>query len=316
MRPTLAVVSLALFGWTSLQADVTLRFKTEVKLNPGLPEQIVGPASKVMAASMPPESSLRFRNGKGFTDAGIYTSICDFAKQMVTLLDGKGKRYATVPAAQLVDEMVKAMPQQNAEAKAAMAAMKGHFEAKPVSRTATIQGIEAEEHDYEMTMDGPPMANDVGGPMMRMVLRFWLAKPGEVARVPAIREVAGYNLFAIATMNPLGMMEKLMPQMPGFSENIAAMAKEMQSGTGVVLKVQMENYMPMVSAMLKQHPESSPLGAGFDPDAPLMQMNKELVEISTAAIPDSVFQVPEDYKSAPVADIVQDLMTTARGAVN
>ena len=71
MRPTFAVVFLTLFGWTALQADVTLRFKTELKLNPGLPEQIVGPARKAMAATLPPESSLRLRNGKGFSDDGF-----------------------------------------------------------------------------------------------------------------------------------------------------------------------------------------------------------------------------------------------------
>ena len=104
--------------------------------------------------------------------------------------------------------------------------------------------------------------------------------------------------------------------MPGIGEGIAAMIKEMQSGTGVVLRVQMESYMPMVAAMLKQRPESSPLGAAFDPDAPFMQMNKEVVEISTAPVPDSVFQIPEGYKSAPAADIIGDLMSAARGAVN
>jgi hypothetical protein len=67
---------------------------------------------------------------------------------------------------------------------------------------------------------------------------------------------------------------------------------------------------------MKQHSESMPMGAGFDPDSPLMQVNKELVEISTAAIPDSVFQVPEGFQSAPVADIIKDQIAAMQGTVS
>jgi hypothetical protein len=66
------------------------------------------------------------------------------------------------------------------------------------------------------------MPNMPSGPMMRMVMRFWRAKGSEVMRVPAVREVAGYNLFAAATMNPVSSMEKTFRQMPGFSDNFAA----------------------------------------------------------------------------------------------
>jgi hypothetical protein len=311
MRQMFVAIALTLFALPALRADVTLRYKMELKLNPGMPDQLAEQTKKSLDNTMSPETTLQFRNGKGFS-SGAYASIIDFTKQMDTLLDTKGKRYATVSSGQFADEMVRAMPQQPAEAKAAIGAMKGHFQSKPVTYTGTIQGVEAEEHEFEMSIDAPPMLNTPEGPMIRMVMRMWMAKSSEAMRVPAIREVAGYNLFAIATMNPAQTMEKILSQVPGMGEAIMPMMKELQSGTGVLLRMQFEMYMPMAGVIMKQHPESMPLGAGFDPDSPVAQVNKELVEISTAAIPDSVFQVPEGFQSATVADMLKDLFAAAQ----
>ena len=52
--------------------------------------------------------------------------------------------------------------------------------------------------------------------------------------------------------------------------------------------------------MIKTMPaESSPFGAGFDADAPFIQMQMEVAELSTAPIADSLFTVPEGYRSVP-----------------
>ena len=45
--------------------------------------------------------------------------------------------------------------------------------------------------------------------MMRMVMHMWTAKQSEVMKNPAIRELAGYNLYSYAVMNPVGMMDKV-----------------------------------------------------------------------------------------------------------
>jgi len=64
----------------------------------------------------------------------------------------------------------------------------------------------------------------------------------------------------------------------------------------------------MIAAMMKANPGASPFGADFDANAPFMTMNQELAEISTASIPDSVFQIPEGYTAAPAADILKDMI--------
>jgi len=53
---------------------------------------------------------------------------------------------------------------------------------------------------------------------------------------------------------------------------------------------------------------------GFDPDTALAQVTQELAEISTASIPDSVFQVPEGYRSVPAVEIIKDMLAKTPAA--
>jgi hypothetical protein len=52
---------------------------------------------------------------------------------------------------------------------------------------------------------------------------------------------------------------------------------------------------------------------GLDPATPLFSMTNELVELSTAPIDDSVFQVPEGYREAGLEEIVKDWLGTVSG---
>jgi hypothetical protein len=291
-----------------LNADVTLKYKSEVKLNPTLPPAIAQQATQGFNRALPPESILQIKGGKGLSSAMGITAIVDFAKQEITLVDKEGKRYATVPAAKIADEMTVAMPPVPEQAKAAMASMKSHYSSKPGGGVATIQGMEAEEKQMELTTDMPARPNVPTGPMMRMVMHVWTPKPP--LKNPAIREIAGINLFTFATMNPAAMMAKIFQQMPGFGDAFEEMMKDVQSAeVPVVLRMQAEIYMPVIGAILKQNPQASAeLGAGFDPDAPFGTSNLDLAEISTAATPDSVFQVPESFKQVPASDILKDMM--------
>jgi hypothetical protein len=305
------LASLTLLAMPVLNADVTLKYKSEVKLNPTLPPMIAQQATKGMNGALAPESSMQFKGGKGLNSASGITSISDFTKQEITLLDKEGKRYATVPAAKIADEMTAAMPQLPEQAKAAMASMKSHYSSKPGTSVATIQGVEAEEKQMEITVDMPAIPNVPAGPMMRLVMHVWMPKAGEALKNAAIREIAGHNLFAYTTMNPAATMAKMFQQMPGFLDAFDGMMKDLQSaGVPVILRMQMEMYMPMIGAMMKQNPQAGAMfGAGFDPDAAFVTMSQDLAEISTAAIPDAVFQVPEGFKQVPASDILKDMVT-------
>ena len=302
------LVALTLAAAPAVRADVTLRYKSDVKMNPTIPAAMTQQAMAGMAG-MPLDSTLQLKAGKGYSSFSGLTSIYDFSKNEITLIDAAGKRYATLPAADFADQMVAAMPAMPAQAKAMMASMKTHFDSKSTGKAETIQGIEGEERQMEITVDAPAMPNVPPGPMMRMVIHFWTAKPSEAMKNPAVRELVGYHLFASSTMNPIEMMGKMLQQMPGFSDAFEGMMKDFQkSGTPMVLRTQLEMYMPMIAAMMKANPQANPFGAGFDAEAPLMTMTQELAELSTASVPDSVFQIPEGYKQAPASDILKDMM--------
>jgi hypothetical protein len=294
----------------SLYADVRLRYRSDFKFNRSLPEAMSRMAMKSLGTAMPREIVIRLKNGKGFSSWGNYTTITDFSKKEATLVDSDGKRYATLPLDRFSEEVGGAMPELPAEAKAGLSGFKGRFESRSTGRTATIRGIEAEERELVMTVDMPGAA-DAATPMMKLTMQVWTAKAAEAARVPAVREISGYKLWSNAMMNPAAAMEKMLKQLPGFGDNVAAMMKELKAGSAVLLRTHTDVYMPMLGTMLQAMPagSQSPFGPDFDPAAPLAQMNQEAVEISTDAVPDSVFVLPEGFQPAPMAEIMKGLFS-------
>ena len=307
MRLATTVALLAI----SLHADVTIRYKTDVKMNPNLPPMIAQQATQgMMSGAMPTDISMQLKGGKGYTAAGITTAIVDFTKQEITLLDKDGKRYSTVGVNDFADQMVAAMPAMPDQAKAMMSAMKSHFTSKATGATATIGGVESEERILDISIDGPAMPNVPEGPMLRMVMHVWTAKQSEVMKNPAIRELAGYNLYSYSVMNPVGMMEKMFHQMPGMGDAFTGMVKELKSGgTPAVMRTQIEMYVPMIAAIMKANPQAAAMFGNFDGESPLMTMTQDVAELSSAAVPDSVFQIPEGYKTAPAADILKGMFS-------
>lgn len=288
-------------------ADVTLRYKMETKTNSALPAQ--------MARVMPQGTLLRLKGGKGFSTSMGFNSIIDFTTKEITLLDTAGKRYAKLPYDQYGEEVARAMPEMPAETRAAMPSMKADISpARVTGRTAVIQGVEVEEREIAVSIEGLAMPNMPAGPMVKMVVQLWSAKPGEVMRVPSIRELTGYSLWSYATMNPAASMGKAMKQIPGFADIFEPLMKEMMKGA-TVLRVRMDMFMPAMAAMLQRMPAGgNPSGASIDPNEPFMQMNQEVVEISSAPVPDSVFQIPEGYQEAPASDLIKGLLAKSQAA--
>ena len=298
-----------------LHADVTLRYKMEVKMNPTLPPALAAGAVQGMAA-LQQESVLRLKGGKGFSTYMGFESIIDFTTQEMTLLDPASKQYSKLKYDQFAEEMGRAMPAMPEQARAAMASFKAEVSPpRATGRTDTIQGVEAEEHEVTISVAGPAMPNMPAGPMIKMVMQFWSPKAGEAMRVPAIRELTGYSAWSYATMNPVASMSKYMNQLPGFAEAFGPLMKELQQGP--VLRTHMEMFMPAMVAMLQRMPAANnPFGAGFDANAPFVQMNQELAEFSTAPVPDSVFQIPDGYQEAAASAMIQGLLTKSQAAAN
>jgi hypothetical protein len=52
-------------------------------------------------------------------------------------------------------------------------------------------------------------------------------------------------------------------------------------------------------------PGSAKMMGALNPDEPLTEITTDVVELSSDAIPDSAFQVPADYQSAAMEDLVR-----------
>jgi TonB family protein len=301
-----------------LRADVTLRYKVEVKMNPTPPAQMTAASTQGLGSAVPREMVLRFRGGKGFYESTGLIRITDFTTKEITCLDTAGKRYAKLAYSQFVDEMARAMPGASAATPTMTSIKVDVSPARATGRTSVIQGVEVEEREIVISVEGTYAPNTPAGPRGRMVMQLWTAKPGEVLRVPAIRELAGYSVWSYATMNPIAGVEAMMEGLPGVAKAFAPLTKEMQGAQ--MLRAHVDIFMPAIAAALERLPAgSSPLGAGFNPNAPLLQIDQEAVELSSEPVPDSFFQVPEGYQEAPVADLLKGMaaktQTASTGAV-
>jgi hypothetical protein len=293
------------FTLSVLSADVTLRYKTEMTMN--LPSAVAAAASSAMNNALPHETVLLEKDGKALSSFNTYNAITDFNTKQVVLLDTAGKRYAKTDPAQFLDATAAAMPQIPAAASALFASMKMTVSpARVTGRTAIIQGVEAEEKEIVLTVDGPQIPGMPPGPMVREVLQIWLAKQSEILRVPAIRELTGYQLWSVATTNPAAAIGALLKQLPGAADMIETMKSAQQ---GVMLRMHVAMFMPSMAQVLRAMPAgNNPGAAAIDPAAPIMEMNQEAVEISSAAIPASSFAIPEGFQEVPAADLIKTML--------
>src|SRR5689334_7202736 len=103
----------------------------------------------------------------------------------------------------------------------------------------------------------------------------------------------------------------MLQQMHG-SSDFGNFIKEIRS-FGVILRMHSNVFMPGFAAMMKAMPAGdNPFGAGFDADTPFIQVQMEVAELSTTPIADSVFAEPEEYETAPVADLVKEMLMKSR----
>ena len=101
-----AILVLASATLSTLHADVTTRYKTEMTMNPAL--QALAKGADLPA---PQETSFRLKGGKGFSSSMGITSIVDLSTKEITVLDAATMGYAKMPSEQFVDQAARAMPE-------------------------------------------------------------------------------------------------------------------------------------------------------------------------------------------------------------
>jgi hypothetical protein len=236
------------------------------------------------------------KGGKAYTTSGKFNQIFDFVKQEVTLLDPAHKSFAVLPVSQLADSLAAAMPQPTAaQSKAVsdlMASMKTKVDSKMTGQTSVIQGVQAEEREVTLTIDMALPGAAQASTAMKLVMQIWTAKASEALNVPAIRELTGYYAWQKYVMDPTAMMTKLMGKMPAMSGTVAPMIEELTKNQSVILRMHMDLYTTQT----------------VDPNAPFMQMNQEVAELSSAPVDAALFEIPKEYTAVQAADLLRTLV--------
>jgi hypothetical protein len=264
-----------------LRADATIRYKTDMT------------SAMPLAGLSDSDSTIYMKGTKGVSVAGGQTTIADFARQEITIIDNDRKKYATIPAADYGARLSESMPQMGAAAPT----METKCDTSKSGRTEVIQGVQAEEREQtcsvQIKMPGskPEVAAAMAGMNMKFVTHIWSGAPGERARVPALWQLSGYELWQKYFMNPIAAMGKAMGGM-------APMAEDLQKDSSAILRLNMEMYM------------NAPSMAGMTgtTGVPMMKMNQEVVELSTAPLDDSLFQIPADCTSTTFGDLMNGVL--------
>ena len=253
----------------AVRADVTVRYHSDSKLVPA-----------AMA-----DRTIRLKGNKASFEINGLRAIVDFATQSLTILEPGRKTFATIPLSQYGARLRAAMP----EMQSAMSQMVDPAKTKVTSiatrRTATIQGMTAEEWDLTILV---PISVAGGDPSseaeMKLAMRIWIAKPADFLHKPALGELATFSQWQRYFLDTAGTF-------PGWQ---TAFDEMMRSG-GVVLMTHTEIRMAV--------PGMTSAGA-----TPVMETNEEVAGIAAGPVDDSTFRIPEDYAAAPFEDLIKRAM--------
>jgi hypothetical protein len=311
MKRGFALVALAVVCVASAFADATFRQVMEVKFN--VPIGVVQGATPFPGLSGPTEIVARVKGTRAYSGFGQAASIMDSATDRITLLDMAGKRYATASTVEYLAQITQAASaptgQMPEEARQILQNIEFKIESRDTGRSEKIQGIDAGETEILFTMTIPlpmPMPGGNGdGLEIRGKFHLWKPKPGETERVPALREISSYYEQSRKTGNDTAsLITRLLAGLPGIGEKVNALVEEVRKGGGVALRFQGELSVPGLAALLQQA-KAGGANVPTIPDGPLFEFNSSVKEMNTDAVPDSVFQVPEGYRQAPLADVIK-----------
>ena len=318
VRRSFLAPGLLLLLWSAAPADVTLRQASSIKLPSFIPPEFQAQMREQIQGGMPTETLLRIRGDKAYASYGPMAAIADYGRNEVTLLDPKGKRYASVPLAEFGDRFTAALKASVLRGAGQPLGQNLHFDVstKKTGQVGPIQGIQAEESLTEITMQMPLMtqapvglSGEAGLSTMRLEMRSWVAQAAEIRRVPALKELAEYTERSMRALDPSELINKALATVPGFGEQLGeTLGKLAKNNGGLTLKVSTAVFMPAISQLLQLAAGGAPLD--FDPEGPIAEALTDVAEISTDAVPDSAFEVPSGYQTAPFEELVKAAIQT------
>ena len=268
MKKLMMVALVVVFSAASVMADVTLKQTMTME----------GQAAAMMQGMQLPTMTLRIKGRKSRSDVEIngqtVSAIADLdARQMIVLNAGTKTATVTTPGSVAAGGAPIAMP-------------KVDISLKPTGEKRTIEGQVCDEHAFTLSIAmGEMMAANKEVPPeaaaaladVQMVMNgsFWVAKSA-----PGAAEYAAFNKAAAESQ----LLAAVAGAMPGASNGLDKLMEAAAQAAGLPYLTEMtmtfEGSGPMVDAM-KQ------MGA--------MKMTQKIASVSTEALPDDLFQIPEGY---------------------
>jgi hypothetical protein len=299
----MAALSLAQLG----RADLTLRHSFEVKVASFVPAEIAAQVKQQFGSDVPSEALVRIKGNRVMSSFGPLAGITDYGRNQITLLNPKKKEYATLPLADYPDKLAAAIPKARKltpENEEALAGLNFDVQSSRTGEAEVIQRMRAEESLMVISIQAP---SPQGVPaVLQMEMRYWLARPEDIRRVPGLKELADYMAQSSHFFDPLQMMRKTFSGMSGLGERMREPLEELSKLNGsLVLKLQTAIRIPGIAQAIRL---AQPPPAGFDANAPLLELEMDLAEVSTAPIDETTFAIPPDYHSAPVEELVNAII--------
>jgi hypothetical protein len=286
-----------------LCADVTVRYSMSTIPGEALPAAAAQQLSEQMKG-FAGATTLQIKGNKARSTGMGGTSITDFDKGVITLLDESGKRFVTASQKEFLDAIGSRVPKQTEGADAAGAGVEMNTAARKTERTREIRGIRAEETELVLK------AQVTGMPFeMRTVMSVWSAAPGEADRHSALRELASYSQRAWAGPDVNATLKTMLGQLPGAGAGIAALINTMKDA-GFLLEMKGTIAMPGLAEVLRRaNPAAAPAAGGDDV---MFTMTQKLEELSTPELPESLFSVPRDYTAVDLKELIERWLPKVR----
>ncbi len=265
-----------------LRADATIRYKTEMK--PRLP-----------VPGMDWISVIYMKGYKGARVSGGQTIVADFAKNEITVIDKERKKYVTILAPEYERRMAEMIPKVEAGSKF-LDARVTRCESNKTSHKEVIQGIQAEEIvqtcsvSMKVPENMPEAAAAIASMGIKVVTHIWCASPAERHRVPGLWQLSGYELWQKYFVNPTQTVNEM-------TGGMAITMEDLQKDQSAILQLTMDMYTKTNFVQ----------GFAALPSEPAMTISQEVVELSTAPLDDSLFQVPADCAPTTFGDLTNGL---------
>jgi hypothetical protein len=303
-------------------ADGSLRFTASFKVGAMIPPALLQQSGKPMPTIQPIVSVVRVQGNKEYAGQELHPVIYDFSTQQVTVLDPAGKHYATVNTSDYLPQLATAFPAIPAlppQAKAILQTMKAVFSSQKTGRKDTVLGVPVSESIWTLSLELPasglPLPGGAASPngtivIAKVVAHAWNANRADVANNAALSEVMAHRASALTGLyNPESFL-KILSDYPGIHDPLAAVVGGYVNNPPVTLKIEAEIYMPIMAQIAPMMAAQGKLPPDFNPNAPLGEVDVVADQLSDAPIDPAVFQVPGDYTSMPLPDIIKAIAKT------